>query len=72
MVIDGSKLVYICIFIYNYFIIIVQNTFTDSKIDAVDILLASQDGKIVRHDRLSHCKHGSRQKCSNCLPIDVY
>lgn len=43
-----------------------------TRIDTIDVFLASQDGKIVRHDRLSRCKHGPRQKCSDCLPIDSY
>lgn len=39
--------------------------------DEVDEYLSQQDGKIVRKDATQMCRHGPRQKCSHCLPIDV-
>jgi nuclear protein localization family protein 4 len=39
--------------------------------DEVDQFLSRQDGKVVRKDAGQMCNHGSRQKCTYCLPIDV-
>ncbi|KAI1730031.1 NPL4 family domain-containing protein [Ditylenchus destructor] len=43
------------------------------KIDAVDLTLASQDGKIPKKPAASCRSHGPRQKCGNCAgSIDPY
>lgn len=44
-----------------------------NKIDDVDLLLATQDGKIPKKPASSCRSHGSRQKCGNCAgSIDPY
>ncbi|KAI6243005.1 hypothetical protein M3Y99_00211400 [Aphelenchoides fujianensis] len=40
--------------------------------DEVDQFLAAADGKVERKDLTQLCRHGPRQKCANCLPIDPY
>lgn len=40
------------------------------EIDEVDTFLATQPGKIERKKTIM-CRHNDRQKCTNCLPIDV-
>uniref|UniRef100_A0A915ERH2 MPN domain-containing protein n=1 Tax=Ditylenchus dipsaci TaxID=166011 RepID=A0A915ERH2_9BILA len=40
-------------------------------IDEVDLVLAQQDGKILRKEAVL-CRHPPRQKCTNCLPLDPY
>lgn len=38
----------------------------NNKIDAVDLALAAQDGKIPKKPATSCRSHGPRQKCGNC------
>jgi hypothetical protein len=42
------------------------------NIDEVDRILSKMEGKIVRKaDDAMRCQHGSNQKCTHCLPLDV-
>uniref|UniRef100_A0A914GYV8 Nuclear protein localization protein 4 n=1 Tax=Globodera rostochiensis TaxID=31243 RepID=A0A914GYV8_GLORO len=45
---------------------------SDDKIDDIDKLLSKLDGKIERQLDPLMCRHGPRQKCTNCLPLDPY
>ncbi|VDO18360.1 unnamed protein product [Brugia timori] len=42
------------------------------KVDDVDNYLAKQDGMIIRERDPRMCHHGTRQKCTYCLPLDPY
>uniref|UniRef100_A0A0R3RTM0 NPL4 domain-containing protein n=1 Tax=Elaeophora elaphi TaxID=1147741 RepID=A0A0R3RTM0_9BILA len=56
-------MLYYVIYSFSYF---------KEKIDEVDDYLAKQDGKIVREKDPRMCHHGTRQKCTHCLPLDPY
>ena len=40
-------------------------------VDDVDRILANEDGQIQRPRDPNLCRHNARQKCTNCLPLDV-
>ncbi|CAD6194468.1 unnamed protein product [Caenorhabditis auriculariae] len=42
------------------------------KLDEVDVFLATQDGQVQRGKDPKFCRHGARQKCTHCLPVDPY
>uniref|UniRef100_A0A7E4V9W4 Nuclear protein localization protein 4 n=1 Tax=Panagrellus redivivus TaxID=6233 RepID=A0A7E4V9W4_PANRE len=42
------------------------------KTDDIDDYLEQQDGRINQPMDSFLCRHNSRQKCSNCLPLDPY
>lgn len=40
--------------------------------DEVDVILAKQDGKIVRKRDDQLCRHGANAKCVHCVPLEPY
>ncbi|VDN06551.1 unnamed protein product [Thelazia callipaeda] len=50
----------------------VIGTSPQEKLDDVDSYLAKQDGMIIREKDPHMCHHGTRQKCTYCLPLDPY
>lgn len=40
------------------------------RVNDVDVFLSTQDGQIQR-PKGPNCRHPVRQKCTNCLPVDV-